>query len=117
MHVTCKQDYSDLLGKPFSELPCYQLVQTVYRRNGIELPDYTAFDVNDETKHGNFKEVKGDPKPGCLCVYHLEHKDADHVAVYLGDNKIIHSTKAAGVVVERYSRYLPKLIGVYQWYD
>lgn len=114
-------EISDLIGKPFKELPCWDLVKEYYRRAGVTLPEYYVLDRNhlDESYHfdtasGGYTSVD-EPTEGCICVYSLNGKDLDHVGIYLGANQLLHSTVFSGVCIEKYSKYVPRLKGVYRY--
>ena len=52
-------DFTDLLGTPFEQMKCWDLVIEVYRRSGIELPNYT------DVKMGDWQEIR---EPGEMNV-------------------------------------------------
>ena len=110
------QGVKDLLGKPFSEEKCWELCQDLYRRNGYELPFYGDLHFEGSSiMYGDkpiMKETKL-PLHGCLCLYDLKGHGIDHVAVYVGCNQIFHATRGAGACIEKYSKYLPRLKGMY----
>ena len=90
-------DMTDMIGTPFEELKCWDVVAEVYRRNG----------VMDE-----WQEVK-EPTEGSVLVFSLKGKELDHVGVYLGDGRFIHATKPSGVCIEHISKYVPRLKHIY----
>ena len=45
-------EITDLIGKPFSEMKCWDLVQEYYRRNGKRLPDYRELLTTDGAPDG-----------------------------------------------------------------
>ncbi len=103
----------DLIGIPFTEMPCWSLVQEIYKRESKPLPDYQEM-INGETVCSSLVEKIDEPEVGCICAYSLQGKTIDHVAVYLGANQIIHATEGSGVCIEPYSRYVPRLKGLYR---
>nr|DAX98269.1 MAG TPA: NlpC/P60 family [Caudoviricetes sp.] len=105
---------TDLIGKPFSEMKCWDLVREYYKRAGKELPDYKEFVLNGETYSGDLVREIQEPVPGCICVYSLKCAGIDHVGIYLGNNKMIHATEKNGVCIEPYSRYIRRLKGLYK---
>lgn len=110
MHVS---NYIDLVGKPFNEIKCWDLVQEIYRRNGINIPRYDKIPCVGREYNG-FTRVD-EPMPGDICIYDLLGHGLDHAGIYLGENKIIHATLLSGVCIERFSRYRPRLKGVYRY--
>ena len=67
---------------------CSGYVQYVYRNFGVSLPRTTYDQVNSGTAVAQNNLKLGD----------LVFTSADHVGIYVGDNKIIHSPKAGDVV-------------------
>lgn len=106
---------SDLIGTPFAQMRCWDLVREVYRREGKMLPDYTALLADGRPAAGAYLEEIKKPEKGCICVYSLHGGLVDHVAVYLGGNRIIHATEGVGVCIEPYSRYLCRLKYMYRY--
>lgn len=105
-----------LLGTPFESMKCWQLVQAVYRENGRVLPDYKNICISGDKAY-----VKGqnplhrirEPVEGCICAYALHSDTIDHVGVYLGGNKLFHAKIGTGACIEKFSKYLPRLKGLY----
>ncbi|WP_329844907.1 NlpC/P60 family protein [Veillonella atypica] len=104
MHLT--SDMTDMLGTPFDELKCWDVVAEVYQRNGVTLPNYTDIPMDE------WQEVK-EPTEGSVLVFSLKGKELDHVGVYLGDGRFIHATKPSGVCIEHISKYVPRLKHIY----
>lgn len=105
---------ADLIGIPFDRMKCWDLVREIYRREHRPLPDYTEM-LNGETVCSALVERVYAPEPGCICAYALNGGETiDHVAVYLGVNQIIHATEGSGVCIEPFSRYVPRLKGLYR---
>lgn len=40
-------DLTDMIGTPFSEMKCWDVVVEVYRRSGIPLPEYTQIQMDE----------------------------------------------------------------------
>lgn len=68
----------------------------------VDVQDYprrpTGTSLIDGLKK-NAKMVFGDPQPGDLLVFAFG-RDPAHVAVYIGDGRLVHSHSGAGKVVE-----------------
>lgn len=92
-----------LIGRPFvyGALDCYTLIYDYYRRElGITLPYYVRDDVYGWWEHGQnlyaerfteagFVSVKS-LQPGDVILMQVQSNVANHAAVYLGDNIILH---------------------------
>ena len=96
--------YADLIGKPHGELNCYGLAVELYRRLGREIPthpvDLLAF-------AGWFSVSFDEITAGDLVLCHtIDGGSAiDHVAVYAGAHKILHSHNHHGVIVSSLGAY------------
>ncbi len=71
---------------PAKGLDCSALVQRAYRDLGVELPRNSA----QQAKAGRPVAGLGDAKPGDILAF---NSPVDHVAIYLGDNKMIAAPK------------------------
>ena len=81
-------------------LQAEQTVQVLFKNFGYSLSRTAA-----EQAH-NGKTVKSNKlKPGDLVFYHTDRKNKNrisHVAIYIGDGKILHSAnKTQGVIISR----------------
>ncbi len=106
--------YSDLLGKPFKDggrgpdaYDCYGLAQEVFRRHGIELPDYrvscedaSRIDATIEQEKPLWTELDIPVVP-CLVVLRFNSRVYNHVGVYIGKGRFIHTAKKTGVRIDR----------------
>ncbi|HET8623189.1 MAG TPA: C40 family peptidase [Gemmatimonadales bacterium] len=92
----------DHLGVPYrwggttpAGFDCSGFVQYVYRRHGVELPRTSRHQVRAG------RVVSRRPvalRPGDLMFFASEDARIDHVAIYAGDNRIIHATASGGAV-------------------
>ena len=107
---------TDLIGAPFSDggrgpesYDCWGLCVEVFRRHNIELPDYKicchdsegfqkmfAEDITGRERHG------GDdiPVPSVVAI-RFNSPFVNHVCVYIGDGRFLHTREKIGVCVER----------------
>lgn len=112
---------SNLIGVPFKYggrgdgfYDCYGLIMELYRRLfGIELPDYKSPTTAKEISalmRGElrlWREVR-EPKLGTVMFMRLG--DYTHVAMYLGENRFIHTSEATGgVCIERMSNWFNRI--------
>lgn len=131
-------DYTDLIGIPFanrgrdvkSGLDCYGLVREVYRKNGIELPEYNA-DYDDKEKinelmdfatHSKsvWRKVEGNniPVPCVIAMrFNVPKGYVNHAAVYIGAGKFLHIRENAGSCIEKINSPMWKMLieGFYEY--
>ena len=128
-------NYTDLIGVPFKNrgrdyehgLDCYGLVKEVYKRHGIEIPEYDA-DYNDmerinELIEGNtqgypWREL-AEPKVPCLIAIRFGSPVGvvNHTAVYIGGGKFIHTRERVGVCIDRINNpaWRRVIVGFYEY--
>ena len=110
-------DYSDLVGAPFvnggrevaTGFDCYGLAMEVFRRHSIDLPDYriSCEDASridrtvDAEKKGGYWTRLESPIPPCVVVLRFNNHQWNHVAVYIGNGRMIHTARKTGVRIER----------------
>lgn len=125
-------DYSDLIGIPFKNrgrskdgLDCYGLVQQVYKKCGIELPEFYAdFDdaekiqsiIRQNTDSFSWKRLS-EPVFPCVIAIRFGSKFINHTAVYIGGGKFLHTRDKIGVCVDRISNpaWRKVIVGFYQY--
>ena len=111
MHAT----FIDLIGVPFVDggrnpitgLDCWGLSTEVFRRYGVELPDYKISCEEASLIHSEVKEQKqfwrrceGEiPVPALIVIRFTEY--CDHTGVYIGQGRFIHTRKGVGVNIDR----------------
>lgn len=105
---------SDLIGAPFVDggrgpegYDCWGLVCEVFRRYGVELPDYKLCCYDSERFFGLFcgelprwKRCEPPEIPSIMAIK-LNFPVVNHVGVYVGDGKFLHAREKTGVVIER----------------
>lgn len=104
------QDGLNLRGAPYrfgakagtGYYDCSSFIQKVYRDNGINLPRNSRQQYNFATKI-----KKSDIRKGDLVFFDTKRDDRiDHVAIYMGDNKLLHTYRVGiGVTVSNVSGY------------
>ena len=87
------------LGAPYlwggmteAGIDCSGLVHMAYRRSGALVP-------RDAWQQQDAGEPVADPEPGDLVLYADPGRPADHIAFWLGDGRILHSTGRDGLGV------------------
>ncbi len=105
---------SDLLGKSFNyggrgpfEYDCYGLAMEIYKRRGIDLPDFgsspSASWIHRMISEGKklFIELKA-PEPFCLVTFAIRPPYTTHIGVVLKDGyRFIHIMTKSQVTIER----------------
>lgn len=106
----------NFIGRPWSELPCYEMVVAYYAAQGITLRPYEAYWTGAATEAGRMEwQAVSEPEEGDLIVMNLTGRAADHVGVYIDGGRILHSTEYAGVCVEELARYHRRIMGIYRY--
>ena len=109
------QDYSNLIGTPYEKLDCWGVVVSFYQICfGVELKRYYDSPPNDVHKANNLISSNiGDFIPiedmqdmifGDILLIYLFGVES-HIAVYLGNGKILHTQKKVGCMVDRLCRW------------
>ncbi|MBN2521134.1 MAG: C40 family peptidase [Bacteroidales bacterium] len=75
-------------GKSPFGIDCSGLTQVVYKICGYSI----LRDAKDQALQGNTIKNLKNANPGDLCFFENEIKQISHVGIYLGNNKIIHSS-------------------------
>lgn len=118
-----------MLGKPFvsggrgpDNYDCWGCAIAVYKRYGIELPDYpmsiyTAIEIankiNNEKQNEFWHEIK-EPITPCLIVMKMSCEAwANHIAVYIGNGQFIHAYRRSGVVIDKIKNWKNYIVGYY----
>lgn len=85
---------------------CSGFTMAVYKKFGYDLV-HNAYKQLKETKSVKMKNIK----PGDLIFYGSSKKNCSHVALYIGNDKVVHaSTETTGIVVSDYN--YRKYVGV-----
>lgn len=121
----------DLIGTPFSRMNCANLVINVFHRYGIILPDYEFHDIatsvamalqreqriSDAIGTADWVRVQWEPCVPALMLLRSSSGYADHVGVYIGDGRFIHSDRRMGVITSTVSdpRWKHRVAGYYEY--
>lgn len=107
--------FTDLIGLPFVDggrnpnigLDCWGLSTEVFRRYGMELPDYKiscedassiSHEVNEQKQF--WRRCEGEISVPALVVIRFSVY-CDHTGVYIGNGRFIHTRKEVGVNIDR----------------
>jgi cell wall-associated NlpC family hydrolase len=81
---------------PTSGFDCSGFVQYVFGRNGVTLPRTSRLQATaGESVSLSVESLQ----PGDLLLFSSRGRGVDHVAIYVGNNRILHSSAGAGGVV------------------
>jgi cell wall-associated NlpC family hydrolase len=80
---------------PATGFDCSGFVQYVFGRHGVELPRTSR----QQASVGRSLPGLTALKPGDLMLFSSKGARVDHVAIYVGNNRILHSSAGAGGVV------------------
>lgn len=124
-------EISDLIGVKFTPhgrtkkegFDCYGLAIEVLSRVNKRLPDVfydsvepdanrqTAEHIEDVQNYFNLELIT---ELENYCIILMSRNTRPHIAVYLGNNKIIHCTETNGVVVQNYDRIKARVNALYR---
>jgi cell wall-associated NlpC family hydrolase len=83
-------------AKPGVGFDCSGFVQYVFARHGVSLPRTSR---QQATAGRPLPRALTALKPGDLMLFSSNGRGVNHVAIYAGDNRIIHSSAGAGGVI------------------
>ena len=119
----------DLVGKDFEvgacgpdKYDCYNLCREVYRRFGIEIPDFDhpaeASLVHQVVEEGKklFEEIPG-PEPLALVTFFIKPPFVSHVGVVLKPPYFLHIMRKRKSAIERLDNpiWAKRIKGFYRW--
>ena len=124
-----------LIGIPFEDggrnekgLDCWGLFMLAQKRFGNDVPDFkvSCFDApsisalaSSEQESGRWERIT-EPEPGCAILFATDPRMPDmvnHVGVYLGDGKFLHTQKKVFSHTMRINDayWSRKIRGFYRW--
>jgi cell wall-associated NlpC family hydrolase len=112
--------FSNLIGVPYSKMNCWDLVKTFYKQVlDKDLKHYCEGDASDRsyvcgliyTHQGDFKKVRS-PQFGDILTLKIMGVES-HIAVYVGNEQILHTTKTTGSIIDRLGRWSKLVVGYY----
>ena len=81
---------------PGSGFDCSGFVQYVFGRHGVDLPRTSR---QQALAGRTLPRRAGTLQPGDLMLFSSKGRGVDHIAIYVGNNRILHSSAGAGGVV------------------
>lgn len=116
-----KKDFSHLIGVPYETMDCWQIVREWYWVvYGIELKHYYEEVPNNRniansliySSMGDFIKVET-PMYGDLILIKLFGVES-HIAVYLGEGQIFHTSRNTGAMIDRLSKWEKLITGYFR---
>lgn len=120
-------EYENLIGIPFVDggrdkegMDCWGLAKECFRRQGISVKDYdisametVAIDHELKANENNWSKIDA-PVIGCLVLINISCQGwANHVGIYVGDNKFLHAYANTGVCLSPIKRWRSHIKGYY----
>ena len=118
-----------LIGKPFIDggrgpegYDCYGVLRAVYSEHGVELPEINvsvyaaklAQGVIDLEAASRWEKIDS-PEVPCAVLMRGSQGFADHIGVWIGGGKIIHTQINQGVIVQRRHDLKNRIKGFYRY--
>lgn len=110
-----------IIGTSYSEMNCWDVVKYCYRELfNLNLKQYYEKDTIDDNKNNeliqsNITDFKSIEERDFGDIILLKWNNIScHVGFYLGENKMLHTTKRTGCVIENLSKWEDKIIGYYR---
>lgn len=126
-------DVKDLIGRKFVNggrdvikgLDCWGLVMEVFKRYGIEIPDFTVDAFSYAAVDALTKKAKGshlweevytpwDKEAPLVVLMRMHPKLITHAGVFIGDNRIIHTMASTGTITSRMDVLANRITGYYR---
>lgn len=115
-------DYSNLIGIPYDEDNCWTLTQKFYEQVfNIKLKHYFTDLPSDRnemmgliyTNIGDFERVTDEPRFGDIILMKVWGVES-HIAIYIGEGKVLHTTRPTGSVIDRVDRLRQTITGYWR---
>jgi cell wall-associated NlpC family hydrolase len=115
------QDFSNLIGTPYEKRDCWGIVVDFYKQVlNMELAPYYS-EVPESrgmaqamvyTARKDFNKVK-EPIFGDIILIKMLGFES-HIAVYLGEGKILHTQHKTGCIIDSLARWEKMVVGFYR---
>lgn len=113
-------------GRGDGHYDCWGLTMEVFRRFGVELPDFNISCFDSPRINEQVDEQRSDwtrleaPVAPCLVVMRYDPsrpKMTTHIGTYIGDGKFVHILYKVGVAVNSIHdiAWAPQIEGFYKW--
>ncbi len=123
MSLAPTQNFSNLVGIPYAKMNCWELAQAFYQQvMNADLKHYYEDDAPPTPQAtetliyssiGDFKKVLGTPEFGDIILISILGVES-HIAVYVGDGMMLHTSRRMGSVLERTSKWKRCISGYYR---
>jgi len=103
------ENIEKFLSIPFEKCNCFDLVSLIYKKNGIDIGNYT-----DRNFHQQWEKVT---TPIRLDLIYMDsvRQHRDHVGVYIGNDKFIHAMENRGSEIASLNLWKKRIKGIYRW--
>ena len=120
--------YSSLIGIPYSEAHCWEIVKRFYKiefdielnhiaTEGIDyVRDKKAVQTAIWAYRKDFLKVESGYQFGDIVLMRIRALES-HIGVYVGSNKLLHTLEQTGCVVDLLPRWVNNVVGVYRLHD
>lgn len=129
-------DIVKFVGIPFKDggrsiktgFDCWGLVMAMYKDFGITLPDFDISALNYERIDKLAKRVVDDvawrvvASPGnsdipLVILMKIHPVFITHAGVYIGHNRVVHTTKCTGSIISRVDALKTRIVGYYRYVE
>ena len=125
-------NYNELIGIPFKEngndstgIDCFNLMRKAFKEHGINVPSTNISvcacqEASDKEIYSNlansWEQLKVPENPCGVLISSTNPNFANHIGVFIGDNRILHITFNTNSIIERmFPKYKHRIIGFYKY--
>ena len=127
-------NYNNLIGIPFvgngddkTGIDCFNLMRAAFAKHGINVPATNISvcacqEASDKEIYKNlsksWSKLKHPENPCGVLILSSDPNFANHIGVFIGDNRLLHITKNTNSVIERmYPKYKTRIVGFYKYIE
>jgi len=112
---------SRIIGTPYEKMDCFEVAKSYYKHVlGIDLKKYYEYTPEEKlviqnlihSNRGDFVRVEN-PEPGDIALAKIFGIEC-HILVYIGQGKLLHTTKGTGCVLDRRERWDKTISGYFR---
>ena len=115
-----------LLGTPYAEMDCINLIKAVIRRSPGGVPDYTtagtntlwnSYDAAPKYRDLIWRQESTEGARAGMLAFKRSGEDVHHVGLVTFDGTVVHSSSAQGMVVETPLDGSWNLLGIHRYIE